>query len=89
MARTEYYSSISPKGQITLPADIRKELGLKPKDRVAIELQDGRISIQPAVSRLRLHYQRAGKLNQPLTWHEIEEIAHEEHAERAAREGLG
>jgi AbrB family looped-hinge helix DNA binding protein len=84
----EFFSSISPKGQITLPAEIRRSLGLKAKDVVAIELNDGAITVRPVGSRLLTHYQKAGSLREPLTWKEIEEIAHEEHTLRAAREGL-
>jgi AbrB family looped-hinge helix DNA binding protein len=31
-------SNVSPKGQVTLPADIRGQLGIDPKDRVSFEV---------------------------------------------------
>ncbi len=41
-------STISSKGQITLPADIRKKLGMKPHDRVFVESTDEAIIIRSA-----------------------------------------
>lgn len=89
MRAQEFHSRVSPKGQITLPSEIRKELGIKPKDQVSIQVRDGVITVVPRESRLPRHYQIAGALEKSLTWQEIEEIAHEEHAAQVAREGLG
>ena len=47
-----YSSSVSPKGQITLPIEMRRELGIKPKDRVLIEIVDGYIQVTPETSTL-------------------------------------
>jgi AbrB family looped-hinge helix DNA binding protein len=41
-------TSISTKGQVTLPARLRKKLGLKPRDRVLVEIREGAIVISPA-----------------------------------------
>ena len=41
-------STISSKGQITLPASLRRRLGMKPRDRVLIELADKAIVVKPA-----------------------------------------
>ncbi|MEW6262392.1 MAG: AbrB/MazE/SpoVT family DNA-binding domain-containing protein [Thermodesulfobacteriota bacterium] len=41
-------STISSKGQITLPADIRRKLGMKPNDRVLVEADNEAITIRPA-----------------------------------------
>jgi AbrB family looped-hinge helix DNA binding protein len=79
MSAKHYFSSVSPKGQITLPAKIRKDLAIQPRDQVMIEVQDDQITVKPVESRLLRHYQKAGKLKQPLTWQQIEEIAHEDH----------
>jgi AbrB family looped-hinge helix DNA binding protein len=49
-------SSVSPKGQVTIPQDLRIRLGLKPKDRVVFELEEDGIKIRPAQSRLLRHF---------------------------------
>lgn len=88
MARKRYYSSVSPKGQITLPSDVRRSLGIKPRDQVTIEVEGEVVRISVAKSRLLAHYQMAGSLDHPREWREVVETAADEHAEHAAREGL-
>lgn len=41
-------STISTKGQITLPAEMRRKLGIKPQDRVILELEGESILIKKA-----------------------------------------
>lgn len=41
---------ISAKGQITIPADIRKKLGIEPRSRVDIEVQKNEIVIRRSSS---------------------------------------
>jgi antitoxin PrlF len=41
-------STISSKGQITVPLEVRKHLGLKPGDRVEFVLNDHETAIRPA-----------------------------------------
>jgi AbrB family looped-hinge helix DNA binding protein len=41
-------STISSKGQITVPQEIRQYLGLKPGDRVEFITEEGRTFIRPA-----------------------------------------
>jgi antitoxin PrlF len=43
-------STISSKGQITVPQEIRKRLGLEPGDRVEFVMEEGRTVIRPARS---------------------------------------
>jgi len=43
-------STISSKGQITVPQEIRKRLGLETGDRVEFGVEEGRYEIRPARS---------------------------------------
>jgi len=43
-------STISSKGQITVPKEIRRRLGLEPGDRVEFVAEEGRTTIRPARS---------------------------------------
>lgn len=58
----EMLSSVSEKGQVTIPLEIRRALDLKPRDKVAFTLEDGEVSssLRPLpskpVSRLSLRY---------------------------------
>jgi antitoxin PrlF len=40
-------STISSKGQVTVPQEIRKRLGLEPGDRVKFVIEEGRTVIRP------------------------------------------
>ncbi|MBI3976636.1 MAG: AbrB/MazE/SpoVT family DNA-binding domain-containing protein [Chloroflexi bacterium] len=84
----EMLSSVSPKGQVTLPVAIRRTLGIKPKDRVAFRLEQGKVEMTLASSPLQESYQAIPALKPRRTWEEIEALVAEEIADRAAREGL-
>lgn len=38
---------VSGRGQVTLPAEIRRDLGLEPGDALTVEVEDGRIVLEP------------------------------------------
>jgi len=42
-------TQISKRGQITLPAEVRKMLGLEPGDTLVVRVEEGRIVLEPAV----------------------------------------
>ncbi len=81
-------SSVSPKGQVTIPAEIRQLLGIKPRDRVVFRVDGGVVTIAPVRSALGRHYQSVPALDPPRTIEEMTEIAWEEHARAVAREGM-
>ena len=41
-------STLTSKGQTTIPREIRKLLGLKENDRILYEVEDGNVIIKPA-----------------------------------------
>ncbi|OGG17987.1 hypothetical protein A3D78_05900 [Candidatus Gottesmanbacteria bacterium RIFCSPHIGHO2_02_FULL_39_14] len=41
------YSVVNIKGQVTIPAEIRKITGVEPQDKVAVMKENDRIVIQP------------------------------------------
>ena len=47
---TRHVSRITSKGQATIPSAVRKQLGVKPGDRVVYELDDGRVVLRKAQS---------------------------------------
>jgi AbrB family looped-hinge helix DNA binding protein len=40
-------SSVTTNGQVTIPAEIRREFDIVPGDRVAFEVEDGHITLRP------------------------------------------
>jgi AbrB family looped-hinge helix DNA binding protein len=81
-------SSVGPKGQVTIPVEIRRLLGVRPKDKVAFRVEDGRVDLWPVRSGLDELYQTVPALAEPRRWDEVKNIAREERAQAAAREGL-
>lgn len=47
-------STVSSKGQVTLPARLREKLGIKPNDRVVIEAADDAILVRKAADVFEL-----------------------------------
>jgi AbrB family looped-hinge helix DNA binding protein len=43
-------AKVTSKGQITIPAEVRRELGVGPGDRVAFVCENGRIRVERAKS---------------------------------------
>jgi AbrB family looped-hinge helix DNA binding protein len=84
----EFVGIVGPKGQITLPAEVRRRLGLRPKDRVQIRVEDDAVTIAPAPPGFLTGYQSIPALDPPRSLQEMSQIAAEEAAENAAREGF-
>lgn len=78
----EVLATVTSKGQITIPVEVRRHLGVNAGDRVAFMLaDDGSVRVR------RPHYRSvaelagaAGKLPKPLPWEEVIAIAHEDRA---------
>lgn len=87
VAKTYYTSSVSQKGQITLPADLRKELDIEPKDLVLIALEDGKIKIESAKGRLRSVYQSVPALDTPVEWSDLTQSVWDEFGDQHVRDG--
>jgi len=81
-------SSVSPKGQITIPAEIRERLGLKPKDKVAFTVSGDEVRIRTASGGLKASFMAVPALKKPRSLKELTDIARKEHAAEAASEGL-
>ena len=81
-------SSLSSKGQVTIPQEIRRHLGLRPKDKVAFTIEGDVVTVRPARSPLTESYQAVPPLTRCLDPDEMIRIAAEEHASEIAREGL-
>jgi AbrB family looped-hinge helix DNA binding protein len=39
--------TVGTKGQVVIPVEFRRELGLEPGQRVAVDLEDGRLILRP------------------------------------------
>ena len=57
----QHVSKLSTKGQVTIPADLRKAIGIEPGDIVAYELQGKSVKLKkvdPCLVRFKFFYAR-------------------------------
>ncbi|MBI4339029.1 MAG: AbrB/MazE/SpoVT family DNA-binding domain-containing protein [Chloroflexi bacterium] len=45
-----FVTTVTQKGQVTIPKELRKALKIRPKDRVAFELVNGEVRLRPVQS---------------------------------------
>jgi antitoxin PrlF len=73
-------TSLTSKGQVTIPKAIRDELGLRPFDKIRFTVEDGEVKLKKAYPSLD---EVAGSLPAPHVTMDIDEaiaLAWEEHA---------
>lgn len=75
-------ATVTSKGQITIPADVRRQLGIQLGDRVEFATaDDGTVVFRrakfPTLASLR---GAAGSLAEPLSWDEMRTLAYEDRA---------
>jgi antitoxin PrlF len=77
-------ATITSKGQVTIPADVRSQLKLKAGDRLEFVLNPstGHFEVIPATISIRSLKGILSKLKKPLTNREIEEAIAEEGSSR-------
>jgi len=85
---TELETRVTRKGQVTVPAPVRKALGLKQGDRVTFRVENGEARLTPAPSPVDESFQVAPPLTPARSQLEIDETVREEIAQNAAQEGL-
>lgn len=80
--------SVGPKGQITLPVEIRRKFEVKPKDTVTVILDGDNVRVVTSRGRLRAMRQKypPAYLPRPMTWQQITDTAHEDVARNALEE---
>jgi AbrB family looped-hinge helix DNA binding protein len=66
-------SRMTSKGQVTIPAEIREELGLKPRDTVQFSLRGRSIVVERLDSELLKVYGSIEPINRPEDYQAIRE----------------
>jgi len=80
-------STVSSKGQVTLPAEVRRYLGVDRNDKIAFSITpkgDVLLTRFPTLAELK---GSLGTLPKNLSWKEVRAIAREDHVEEVMREG--
>lgn len=81
----EIVTTMTQRGQVTVPAEVRRLLGLKPRDKVAFEIVDGEVRISRPRFTLETVFGSVKPLKRTDSIEEIIRQSREERAERAIR----
>lgn len=74
-------ATLSSKGQVTIPIEVRRHLGIATRDKVAFVIgPSGSVQVSPAkYPDIESLSGMAGKLKKPLSWKKMREIAREDY----------
>ena len=85
VAMKEIITTATQRGQVTIPAEVRRLLGIKTGDKVAFQIEDGQVRLAPASMTLESAYGSVKPAGRPEDFKRIEREAKAEHAERQLR----
>lgn len=80
----KYVSTITQRGQVTLPAEIRRWLGVKPTDQVEFQIQGDQVTVKPVAFTAESVFQSVKPLPEPIDIEDQIRIAKDERAEQFA-----
>ncbi len=82
----EFTTTITQRGQVTIPAEVRRVLGVKHRDKVAFTIEDGEVRLAPASFNLESVYGSVKPSKKPEDFHKVSQTAKDAKAEKTARE---
>ncbi|MBI2303642.1 MAG: type II toxin-antitoxin system PrlF family antitoxin [Chloroflexi bacterium] len=82
----ELETTLTRKGQVTIPQEVRRALGLKPRDKVLFEIEGEAAKIRPAVSKLLAGYGAVVPRKRPEDFRKLREEFEEGVAEEVVSE---
>ena len=82
----EITTTVTQRGQVTIPAEVRKLLGVKPRDKVTFTIEDGEVHLAPASYSLESVYGSVKPSRKPEDFEQVSRVAKEAKAEKTARE---
>ena len=75
-------TTITQRGQVTIPAEVRRLLGVAPRDKVAFQIDDGQVSLVAAPFTLESAYGSVEPLHRPEDFKELTRAAKAAHVQR-------
>ena len=82
-----YITTVTEKGQVTIPGKLRKALNIEAKDQVAFLLMDGELRLLPVKSTLLAGFGAVKPKHRPEDFTRMRKEIEEEMAEEVAKEG--
>ena len=87
MVTRQLETTITRKGQVTIPIEIRSRLGLHPKDKVLFELEGDVVKLRPAPSKVLRWYGSVTPRQRPKDFGKLREEFEKGVAEEVISEG--
>ena len=81
----EIVATVTQRSQVTIPAEVRRALGIKPRDKVAFEIDNDQVRLVPARFTLESAYGSVKSMATPEGFEDVSSAAKEEHAKEAVR----
>jgi AbrB family looped-hinge helix DNA binding protein len=81
----KHVTTVTQKGQVTIPGELRQALNIRPKDKVAFYMADGELRLKPVRSRLLAGYGAVKPRARPQDFRKLRQQVEEEQGEEAAR----
>ena len=82
----EHIRRITSKGQVTVPADVRKKLGIKPGETIVFRIREDRVELDRAPMSLEEAFGSVPPLNRPEDFEALGQAAWDEHARKVVEE---
>jgi antitoxin PrlF len=77
---------VTQKGQVTIPVEIRRRLGIEPDDRVIFRVEDDRVYLMALPETLESAFGAVEPLRRPEDFQALRDQAIAEHVERSLAE---
>lgn len=82
----EHIRAVTRKGQVTIPAEVRHLLGIKPLDRVVFRVVKGKVELGPPTMTLEETFGSVRPRSRPENFKATRDMAIEEHAQKVVTE---
>jgi antitoxin PrlF len=83
----EMETTVTQKGQVTIPAAVRSRLGLKPRDKVRFEVEGDVVTLRPAPSKVLRWYGSVTPKERPEDFQKVREEFEQGVADEVDAEG--
>ena len=85
----EHVRTVTTKGQVTIPAEVRRLLEVEPGDKVVFRVTQGTVELQPAAMTLEDAFGAVTPRTQPEDFAALRDVAIEEHVKKVIEEMKG
>ena len=82
----EITTTLTQRSQVTVPAEVRRLLGLKPRDKVTFTIAEGEVRLTPVAYSLESAYGSVKPSGKPEDFDALSRVARDARAERILRQ---